>query len=146
MNPILNDTRPAGSPIPLVANSDLTGYEGRVVAIVDKDGAAAADLPSANSDFPLCVLCNGDEEGAQVDVLRMIDFSSMRVALKGTCSVGSKLVLADVATAADKGKARALPATAGTYKVFGIAAEAGVDGQNVAFFPISVISETVSAG
>lgn len=146
MNAVQNDTRPAGSPIPLVANSNLTGLEGRIVAVVNKSGAAAADLPAANSDTPLFLLANGDASGKQVDVLRLVDFSTVRVKLKGTCNPGDKLVLADVATAADKGKARVLPATAGTYKVFGLAAETGVDGQNVAFYPSGVIIETVTAG
>jgi hypothetical protein len=45
--------------------------------------------------------------------------------------VGDFRVLADVATAADKGKVRALPVAAGTYRGLAIAQEAGVDGQMV---------------
>lgn len=146
MDAIQTNTRPAGSPIPLVANSDLTGLEGRIVAIVNKSGAAAADLPAANGDLPLLLLSNGDTAGKQVDCLRLSDFASLRVKLKGTCNPGDKLVLADVSTAADKGKARVLPAAAGTYNVFGVALEVGADGQNVAFLPISIVSETVTAG
>ena len=41
------------------------------------------------------------------------------------------LVLADTATPADKGKVRALPSAAGTYRGLALAEEAGVDGQLV---------------
>ncbi|MDD4175075.1 MAG: hypothetical protein PHN34_12620, partial [Kiritimatiellae bacterium] len=55
--------------------------------------------------------------------------------LKGTCNPGDVIVLADTGTAADKGKVRALPAAAGTYRGLGIAEEKGVDGQSVLFRP-----------
>ena len=56
---------------------------------------------------------------------------NVRVLLKGTCNPGDTLVLADVGTAADKGKVRTLPGSAGTYRGLLIAEEAGVDGQLV---------------
>jgi len=67
----------------------------------------------------------------------------VRVALKGTCNPGDVLVLADVATAADKGKVRALPAVAGTYRGLGIAEQAGVDGQLVLVRPVMIGNVTV---
>ena len=71
--------------------------------------------------------------------------SSDLITLKGTCNPGDVLVLADVATAADKGKVRTLPAAAGTYRVLGIAEQAGVDGQSVLARPAMVGNVTVTA-
>ena len=67
----------------------------------------------------------------------------MRVPLKGTCNPGDTLVLADVGTAADTGKVRALPATPGTYRGLAIAEEAGVDGQSVLAHPATGIGNIV---
>ena len=69
---------------------------------------------------------------------------TIRVTLKGACNPGDVLVLADVTTAADKGKVRALPATAGTYRGLGIAEEIGVDGQLVLVRPALIGNITVS--
>lgn len=55
----------------------------------------------------------------------------VRVFVKGACAMGDLLCAADPSTAADKGKLRKLPTTAGTYAVLAIAEEAGVDGQAV---------------
>ena len=65
--------------------------------------------------------------------------------LKGTCNPGDVLVLADVATAADKGKVRTLPTAAGTYRGLGIAEQVGVDGQLVLVRPALIGNITVSA-
>ena len=54
------------------------------------------------------------------------------------------MVLADVATAADKGKVRVLPAAAGTYRGLGIAEQVGVDGQLVLVRPAPIGNITVS--
>ena len=54
------------------------------------------------------------------------------------------IVLADTGTAADKGKVRALPAAAGTYRGLGIAEEKGVDGQLVLFRPAMIGNVTVA--
>ena len=57
---------------------------------------------------------------------------SVRIVAKGTGNPGDLLVLADGATvAADKGKVRKVPATAGTYRLVAIAEEAFADGQLV---------------
>ena len=61
-----------------------------------------------------------------------------------SCNPGDQLVLADVATPADKGKVRVLPATAGTYRVLGIAEQVGVDGQLVLFRPVMIGNVTVA--
>ena len=53
------------------------------------------------------------------------------------------LVLADVGTAADKGKVRALPTAGGTYRGLAIAEEAGVDGQLVLARPEMIGNITV---
>ena len=69
---------------------------------------------------------------------------TVRIKLKSTCNPGDVLVLADVATAADKGKVRALPATSGTYRGLAIAEEAGVDGQTVLCRPAMLGNITVT--
>ena len=66
-----------------------------------------------------------------------------RLRLKGTCNPGDALVLADVATAADKGKVRALPTAAGTYRGLALAEEAGVEGQLVLARPAMLGAITV---
>jgi hypothetical protein len=63
---------------------------------------------------------------------------NIRVRLEGTCNPGDLLVLADVETAADKGKVRVLPEDAGTYRGLAIAEEAGVDEQLVLCRPAMV--------
>ena len=57
---------------------------------------------------------------------------------------GSPTVLADVGTAADKGKVRTLPAVAGTYRGLAVAEEKGVDGQYVLCRPALIGPITVS--
>jgi len=70
---------------------------------------------------------------------------NVRLVLDGTCNPGDVLVLADVGTAADKGKVRALPTDAGTYRGLAIAEEAGVDGQLVLARP-AMVGEIVVSG
>ena len=68
---------------------------------------------------------------------------NVRITLKGTCNPGDVLVLADLATAADKGKVRVLPVVAGTYRGLGIAEQVGVDGQAVLVRPVMIGNVTV---
>lgn len=105
------------------AGEDLTGMEDRLVMLTHDTGVPEVKLPAANDDA-------ADTENVSVDPIQA--GQNYRVVLDGTCNPGDKLVLADGAgTAAKKGKVRALPAAAGTYRVLGIAESSGVDGQLV---------------
>ena len=129
---------------PIAAAEDLTGKEDRLVELVNSSGTAVVQLPSANTDYALYLLVEGAASGENVTVRPLTPERNVRVLLKGTCNPGDTLVLADVGTAADKGKVRALPASAGTYRGLLIAEEAGVDGQLVLARPNPIGNLTVS--
>ena len=121
--------------IRVLAGEGLSGLEGRLVKLTHDGGVAEVTLPAANGDYALYVLVEGGADAALVSVRPVQADRNVRVALKGTCNPGDALVLADTATAGDRGKVRALPSAAGTYRVLGIAEEAGVDGQLVLVRP-----------
>ena len=116
---------------PVVAAEDLTGKEDRLVELINSSGTPAVQLPNANSDYALYLLIEGAVAGKNAIVRPLALDRNIRVPLKGTCNPGDTLVLADVGTAADKGKVRVLPGSAGTYRGLLVAEEAGVDGQLV---------------
>jgi hypothetical protein len=128
-----------------LAGESLVGMEGRLVKLGHDTGVPEVLLPSANSDYALYVLLDGAADAALVTVRPIEVGRTVRVPLKGTCNPGDVLILADVATDADKGKVRALPATAGTYRGLGIAEQVGVDGQLVLIRPALIGNITVSA-
>ena len=115
----------------VLAGESLTGMEGRLVKLTHDTGVPEVLLPAANSDYALYVLLEGAADAVLVSVRPVEPTRTVRVRLKGTCNPGDVLVLADVGTAADKGKVRALPAAAGTYRGLALAEEVGVDGQLV---------------
>jgi hypothetical protein len=119
--------------------------EGRLAKMTHDTGVPEVMLPAANSDYALYVVLEGGADAALVSVRPVEVGRTVRVSLKGTCNPGDVLILADVATAADKGKVRALPATPGTYRGLGIAEEVGVDGQLVLIRPALIGNITVSA-
>ncbi len=127
------------------AGEDLTGITGRLVKMTHDNGNAEVALPTANSDYAFYVLIEGGANGAFVSVRPIEPGRNIRLALKGTCNPGDVLVLADVGTDADKGKVRALPATAGTYRGLAIAEVDAVDGQLVLARP-AMIGNVVVAG
>ena len=130
----------------VLAGADLTGMEDRLVVLGNNAGMCQVTLPAANSDLAVYVLIDDGVGGDPVSVRPLHPDRNVRITLKGTCNPGDLLVLADVATAADKGKVRVLPATAGTYRVLGIAEQAGVDGQSVLVRPAMVGNVTVASG
>ncbi len=130
--------------IRVLAGEDLTGMEGRLVKLGHDTGVAEVALPAANSDYAVFVLIEGAADAKLVSVRPVQSDRNVRVVLKGTCNPGDVLVLADVATAADKGKLRALPATAGTYRGIGLAEGVGIDGQLVLVRPALIGNITVS--
>ena len=130
--------------IRVLAGVDLTGMEDRLVVLGQNAGVAQVALPAANGDLAVYLLIEGGASSRLVSVRPLDAGRTVRVALKGTCNPGDVLVLADVATAADKGKVRALPAVAGTYRGLGVAEQAGVDGQLVLVRPAMIGNVTVT--
>jgi hypothetical protein len=130
--------------IVMLAGEDLTDKEGLLVVLTHDAGVPEVKLPATNGDYALYLLTDGAADGAHVSVRVMEPGRNVRLTLKGTCNPGDVLVLADVGTAADKGKVRALPAAAGTYRGLAIAEEKGVDGQYVRARPALVGIVTVA--
>ena len=128
----------------MLAGEDLTGMAGRLVKMTHDTGVPEVKLPAANTDYAVYVMIEGGVDAALVSVRPVEAGRNVRVALKGTCNPGDLLVLADVATAADKGKVRALPAVAGTYRGLAIAEQVGVDGQLVLARPAMIGNITVA--
>lgn len=133
MSTVQNNTR--SGLLPITAGEDLTGKEGRLIEIRNSSGVTVAATPAAVGGLALYVLENGGAIGESVDVLPLDPARNMRAVAKGVGAAGDVLVLADPATAGDKGKLRKIPATAGSYFSPGIAEEGFVDGQNVRFRP-----------
>ena len=131
--------------IRVLAGEDLTGKEGFLAKMTHDSGVPEVLLPTANGDYALYVVTEGDDDGENVSLRPIEAGRNIRVKLDGTCNPGDVLVLADVATAEDKGKVRALPEDAGTYRGLAIAEEAGVDGQLVLARPAMLGEITVSA-
>lgn len=130
--------------IPVTAGEDLTGKNAYLAKIANDSGQAVARLPEANSDLAQFVIIDDNQSGKTVSLRPLTGDRNIRVPLKGTCNPGDVLVLADTATAADKGKVRALPTDAGTYRGIAIAEEAGIDGQLVLIRPAAIGNLTVS--
>ena len=140
----MSQTNTRSGDLPVTAGEDLTGKEDRLVKVANDSGQLVAKLPEANSDLALFVLIEGAEADKTAALRPLSADRNVRLPLKGTCNPGDTLVLADVATAADKGKVRALPGTAGTYRGLLIAEEAGVEGQLVLARPAPIGNVTVS--
>ena len=117
--------------IRVAAGEDLTGNEGFLVKMTHDSSVPEVLLPADNGDYALYVVTEGAADTENVSLRPIEAGRNIRVKLDGTCDPGDVLVLADVATAEDKGKVRALPEDAGTYRGLAIAEEAGVDGQLV---------------
>jgi len=131
--------------IRVLAGESLVGMEGRLAKLTHDAGVPEVMLPTLNSDYALYVVLEGGVDAALVSVRPIEIGRTVRVTLKGTCNPGDVLVLADVTTAADKGKVRVLPTTAGTYRGLGIAEQVGVDGQLALIRPALIGNITVSA-
>ena len=129
----------------VLAGEDLTGKSGYLVRLTHDAGVPEVMLPADNGDYALYVLVNGAEDKAYVDVRPLEAGRNVRLELKGLCYPGDVLVLADVGTAADKGKVRARPTAAGTYRGLALAEEVGADGQQVLARPALIGPLTVTA-
>ncbi len=122
----------------VLAGEDLSGTAGLLVRLGDDGGKAVARLPAAVSDYALFVVIEGAAAGEMMAVRPLEAGRNVRVRLKGSCAPGDVLVLADPTSAADKGKLRALPEAADTYRGLAIAEEQGVDGQLVLCRPAMI--------
>ena len=130
--------------IRVLAGEDLSDKEGYLVKMTHASGVPEVVLPTANGDDALYVVEDDGEDAEFVDVSPLTPDRQVRIKLEGTCSPGDRLVLADVATPADKGMVRKIPTAAGTYRVLAVAEEAGVDGQLVLARPAHLGLVTVT--
>ena len=113
------------------ASTDLSGKEG---FIAEYDSG----LKLSGGTNALGVITEGGAENTDIAVLGVFD-GVLRGKASGTVAVGNKLVVDS------DGKVKALPATAGTYTVVGVALQAGVADELVEFAPMKPESVTVSA-
>jgi len=139
LNPTQADTKRGD--INGVASGDLTGKEGYMAKLTSTGFA----LPTATSDVVPYVLASGNTNGGEVAAEAPGMDDQFRAKLKGACSQGDVLVLADPGTPADAGKLMAQPATAGTYYSIAIAEEKGVDGQFIKARRIAERKTTITA-
>ena len=113
------------------ASTDLSGKEG---FIAEYDSG----LKLSGGTNALGVITEGGAENTDVAILGTFD-GILRGKASGTIAVGNKLVVDSDA------KVKALPATAGTYTVVGIALQAGVADELVEFAPMKPESVTVAS-
>lgn len=140
MYPSQTNTKP-GTFVDKAAET-LTDKEGRLVALA----AGGVSLNASASIVQPYLLVDGGGAGDSVAVLPLTPGQPVRIPLVGACAKGDTLVVADPATAANKGAVRVLPTAAGTYGIVGLAEEAGVDGQTVLVRPhLTGVRTTVSA-
>ena len=112
------------------ASTDLSGKEG---FIAEYDSG----LKLSGGTNALGVITEGG--AAESDIAVLGSFGGiLRGKASGTIVVGDKLVVDS------DGKVKALPATAGTYTVVGIALEAAVADELVEFAPLTPASVTVA--
>lgn len=135
-----SNTQPG--PIVRASAEDLSESNG-YLALLNSVGQAA--LPSGATDLALFVVVDGGEADADTTIQPLSGAEEVRIRAKGTGNAGDVLVLADPSTVADKGKVRALPATAGLYFAAGVAEEAFVDGQLVLVRPMPRLINVPSA-
>ena len=118
-----------------LANKASTNLSGKEGYIAEYDSG----LKLSGGTNALGVITEGGAENTDIAVLGVFD-GVLRGKASGTIAVGNKLVVDSDA------KVKALPATAGTYTVVGIALQAGVADELVEFAPMAPVSVTVSAG
>ena len=112
------------------ASTDLTGKEG-YVAEYD------SGLKLSGGTNALGIITEGGGAASDVAILGTFD-GVVRAKASGTVAVGEKVVVDSA------GKVKALPATAGTYTVVGVALQAGAADELVEIAPWQPFSVTVS--
>ncbi len=120
MNPDQSNTKPVG-PVLTLAGEDLTGKRSRLVVLTHDTGIGEVKLPTTNTALALFLLNDEAADTERVEVEPLIPGKTYRTTQKDAVNPGDELVLADVATPADKGKLRKLPAAAGVYVRVGLA-------------------------
>ena len=128
----------------VLAGEDLSEKKGYLAVLTHDTGVPEVKLPTSVGAYAFYLVDDDGVDAAYVDVEPLEAGRNVRAVLKGTCNPGDVLVLADTGAAADKGKVRALPASAGTYRGLAIAEEKGVDGQLVLCRPAMIGLITVS--
>ena len=114
------------------ASTDLSGKEGY---IAEYDSG----VKLSGGTNALGVITEGGATNGSSDVAILGTFDGvLRGKASGTIAVGNKLVVDS------DGKVKALPATAGTYTIVGIALQAGVADELVEFAPMKPESVTVA--
>ena len=117
-----------------LANKASTNLSGKEGYIAEYDSG----LKLSGGTNALGVITEGGAENSDIAVLGVFD-GVLRGKASGTIAVGNKLVVDSDA------KVKALPATAGTYTVVGIALQAGVADELVEFAPMKPESVTVAS-
>jgi len=130
--------------IRVVAGANLSEKEGYLVKLTNDGGVAEAVLPETNDDLALYLVIDGAAAGENVSLRPIEPGRNVRVKLDGACDPGDVLVLADVGTAGDKGKLRAIPTDPGTYRGLAIAEESGLNNQLLLCRPAMLGEITVS--
>ncbi len=125
-----------GGPIVVTSADDLSELNARLVKLTDGGSSAKAALPTSVTDLALFAVVDGGGADEESNIMPLSPHHQMRVKAKGTGNAGDVLALADPLAAADKGKVRALPGTAGIYFSPGVAEEDFVDGQFVLIRPL----------
>ncbi|MCC5850080.1 MAG: hypothetical protein JJU29_18495 [Verrucomicrobia bacterium] len=129
--------------IKILAGNDLRGKEGYLVKLGSASGKTVAVLPDDIEDLALFLVLEGADAGEHVSLRPLSSERNVRVRLLGGCLAGSPLVLTDMTEEDDAGKVRALPGSAGNYRLLLIAEETGLDGQLVLARPAMVGVVTV---
>ena len=117
-----------------LANKASTNLSGKDGYVAEYDSG----LKLSGGTNALGVITEGGAENSDIAVLGVFD-GILRGKASGTIAVGNKLVVDSDA------KVKALPATAGTYTVVGIALQAGVADELVEFAPMKPESVTVAS-
>lgn len=112
------------------ASTDLTGKEGYIA-----EYDSGLKLSGGTNAFG--VVTEGGVDASDIAVLGTFG-GIVRGKASGTIAVGDKLVVDSA------GKVKALPATAGTYTVVGVAVQAGAADELVEFAPWQPVSVTVA--
>ncbi len=114
--------------IQFLAKGDLTGLEGYLLQLINDSGVCKVQVPAAADTECQFVLDEGGADGEWVKCLPLDPNRNIRMVGKTAITAGTRCVLADPGTAADKGKIRAVPAGAGDYWSPGFVEELSADG------------------
>jgi len=124
--------------IKFTATSSQDGKEGLLVKLT----STTVVVPSSVNDDPFGVVVEGDDGALGVTIRPLSPMQNVRTYLTGTCNPGDRLSLDDGSTGT-WGNIRKTPTTTGTWRIIGIAEEAGVAGQLLRWRPYSAGTITI---